>query len=107
MTSRLECASPLGNMTETQQTITTWADETFGPCTAKRAVARMIEEMAECQEGVNVTGTWRDECADVLITLYRVASIVGFDLHEAVDAKMHVNRQRLWGVRGDGTGYHL
>lgn len=47
------------------------------------------------------------EAADVLIVLYGVAGMRGFDLHAEVDRKMAVNRSRRWAPRGDGTGYHI
>lgn len=47
------------------------------------------------------------EAADVLIVLYGVAGMRGFDLHAEVDRKMAVNRARKWAARGDGTGYHV
>jgi hypothetical protein len=47
------------------------------------------------------------EAADVLIVLYGVAHMRGFDLHDAVDSKMMINRSRKWAARGDGTGYHI
>jgi hypothetical protein len=47
------------------------------------------------------------EAADVLIVLYGVAQMRGFDLHAEVDKKMSINRARRWAPRGDGTGYHV
>ncbi len=47
------------------------------------------------------------ETADVLIVLYGIAHMRGFDLHAEVDRKMAVNRARKWSARGDGTGYHV
>lgn len=47
------------------------------------------------------------EAADVLIVLYGVAGMRGFDLHAEVDQKMAINRARKWAARGDGTGYHV
>jgi hypothetical protein len=46
------------------------------------------------------------EAADVLIVLYGLAGMRGFDLHAEVDRKMKINRARTWVARGDGTGYH-
>lgn len=47
------------------------------------------------------------EAADVLIVLYGVARMRGFDLHAEVEKKMAVNRSRRWKANGDGTGYHI
>ena len=101
-------------MGETQASITQWAEETFGPCSLSRAADRMIEEMDELMVvnhlhcfSKDYATQLREECADIVITMYRLASLAGFDVHAAVDAKMEVNRRRLWGVKGDGTGYHI
>lgn len=47
------------------------------------------------------------EAADVLIVLYGIAGMRGFDLHAEVDRKMAINRARRWKANGDGTGYHI
>jgi hypothetical protein len=47
------------------------------------------------------------ETADVFILLYRVASVCGFDVNEAVGRKMAINRARKWARKGDGTGSHI
>lgn len=47
------------------------------------------------------------EAADVLIVLYGVAHMRGFDLHAEVEKKMAINRGRRWKADGDGTGYHI
>lgn len=47
------------------------------------------------------------EAADVLIVLYGLAALKGFDLHAEVDRKMAINRARRWAANGDGTGYHI
>lgn len=39
--------------------------------------------------------------------LWRVANTLGFDVADAVDAKMRKNRERKWNKRPDGTGYHV
>ena len=44
-----------------------------------------------------------DEAADVLITLYRIAGMVGGDLHKRVDEKMAINRARKWSKNGIGS----
>ena len=98
-------------MKETQESIAVWADETFGPVSLFRAIVRVNEEMSELLTGScyqsEVPGEISGECADILITLYRVAEYAGIDLHAAVDAKMKVNRARVWKKDGSGCGYHV
>ena len=92
-------------MEETQLSITNWADKTFGFCQQERAIDRMVEEVRELQSG-SVSDV-PNECADILITLYRIADVFNFDLHAAVDHKMQINRARKWKSNGDGTGQHI
>jgi hypothetical protein len=47
------------------------------------------------------------ETADVLIVLYGLAGLRGFDLHAEVDRKMAISRSRRREACGDGTGYHI
>lgn len=95
-------------MIESQGTICNWADETFGFCSRQAAMYRMFVEVEELKD-VNKDDFEKvsNECADILITLYRVAHCYNFDLHATVDHKMQVNRDRKWKSNGDGTGQHI
>jgi NTP pyrophosphatase (non-canonical NTP hydrolase) len=96
---------------ETQATISQWADETFGTAGSNaRAAARANEEMAELLANLTSDDNHSkagDEIADVFIVLYRVATNLGVDVHEEIDAKMKTNRSRLWALDGTGHGYHV
>lgn len=104
---------------ETQKTITDWADETFGMVTDFRApILRSIEEMEEFIDFGNRLRECEiqtksdieylaNEAADVVITLYRLASVYGYDLHSMIDTKMMINRARRWRSDGTGHGYHI
>lgn len=64
-------------MMETQASISTWAEQTFGPVSSNLRIAvRAAEEMAELLRAIS-TGQSRDqiveEAADVAIVLYRLA----------------------------------
>lgn len=94
---------------ETQSTIAKWGEETFGPVSdpvalAKRAGIEM-DELIEVLEKGDVEEA-ACETADVLILLNRLGTTLGFELADAVDAKMKVNRARQWIPAGDGTGRH-
>jgi NTP pyrophosphatase (non-canonical NTP hydrolase) len=98
------------NPHETQSTIALWGEETFGPvrdpvALAKRASIEM-DELIEALEKGDTEEAAR-ETADVLILLNRLSATLGFDLADAVDAKMKVNRARQWVPAGDGTGRHV
>jgi len=94
---------------ETQSTIALWGEETFGPVSDPVALARRagveLDELIVALEKGDTEEAAR-ETADVLILLNRLSATLGFDLLEAVDAKMKVNRARRWVPAGDGTGRH-
>lgn len=102
---------------ENQATVAEWADATFGPTTPWRAFERMQKEYWELRDKVYAIGAnegdafsledARAECADVLITLYRVAEALGCDLAVEVDRKMEINRKRKWVVDANGHGQHV
>jgi NTP pyrophosphatase (non-canonical NTP hydrolase) len=98
-------------MTETQDSITEWARETFGPAHFEQLVARLNEEVAELiTAALSEKTSWSDvaaECADVYIMLAQVASYCYRDLGAAVDLKMKINRARVWATDGKGTGQHV
>ncbi len=95
---------------EDQTSVTAWGEDTFGPATGPAVlVERAMLEMEELVEAVRA-GDHAEaalETADVFILLYRVATLCGFDVNEAVDRKMQINRGRTWARKGDGTGSHI
>lgn len=116
---------------ETQQTISTWAADTFGPCTLERAALRAVEEMVEFIEILQLQGLeflsmakvkkssilhdfepyqkpqLMKEAADIVVCLYRVADLLGQNLHKEIDRVMQINRGRQWVRDGKGCGYHV
>lgn len=97
-------------MTETQATISQWAEETFGPVSSNaRVAARANEEMAELLRALTVDDASPEvgpEIADVFIVLYRLADRMGFDAQKEVDRKMLTNHKRQWFRDGSGHRYH-
>ena len=95
---------------ENQASINSWITETFGEAGSNFSVAaRANEEMAELLMGLAVDDNHPkavEECADIVIILYRLAERRGVDLMSAVDRKMSFNRQRTWKV-ANGHGYHV
>lgn len=75
-------------MIETQATIQAWADETFGHSTDALCLAvRANTEMAELLRALAAPDSpeaCAEECADVMIVLYRVANVGRHDLHQAI-----------------------
>lgn len=103
-------------MSETQYTVTDWQFETFGPTNLGLAFERLQKEYWELRDVVHAHGQGPDEnrrlkcaeeCADVLITLYRVAEMLRCDLVYEVDRKMAINRKRKWAVDEKGHGQHV
>ncbi len=95
---------------ETQQTMSDWAEATFGPVQDPKALwNRALLEMQELGEAVDHQDLSEigKEAADVMILLYRLASQFDLDLDAELDAKMAINRSRTWSSKGDGTGSHI
>ena len=95
---------------ESQRSISEWASVTFGNPVSARAASRAIEEMEEFVRAYEKDfgeEELLEEAADIVICLYVFASSAGFDLHDAIDRKMRINRRRKWRKNGDGTGYHI
>lgn len=96
---------------ETQFSISTWCQKTFGPAGSNaRTAARANEEMAEllrCLTANDANPKAGEEMADVAIALYRLADRMGFDLEDEIDRKMAINRGRNWKLDGTGHGYHI
>ncbi len=95
---------------ETQKSIASWAEETFGPVAHHSVlVDRAIAEMAELSDAVrkNNPDDIGKEAADVAILLHRILELNGLDLHTEIELKMIENRTRKWNVKGDGTGNHI
>jgi hypothetical protein len=99
---------------ETQQNrVVDWADTTFGPTTIDSAYTRFFLEVVELQD--HIFGPTRnpqrilEECADCLITLYRVAALANprTSLLAAAEVKLGINKARKWDVNADGTGQHI
>lgn len=96
-------------MKETQESISQWAETTFGPCSALSAATRANKEMSELLHKFaygSDLATKLDEVADVAICLYRVASMLGGNLSRAIDDKMTINRAREWTMTPGGHGQH-
>lgn len=96
---------------ETQQSISAWAEATFGPATSNMScAARANVEMAELVTALaadDKNPKARIECADIVIVLYRLCECNGWDLHAAIDEKMATNRNRKWTSDGNGHGQHV
>jgi NTP pyrophosphatase (non-canonical NTP hydrolase) len=96
---------------ETQKSISEWAIKTFGqPITTDIIFDRFMSEITELSERFSDCRDpeyLKDECADCLIILYQFCQESGFDLHDAVDQKMTINRNRKWKTKGDGVGQHI
>lgn len=106
------CPVPVGGECghETQATVSEWAESTFGPSGSNiRVAARANEEMAELLRHLSATDTSplaAEEVADVVIVLYRLATLLNVNLVEMIDKKMAINRTREWKIEG-GHGYHV
>lgn len=107
-------------MMETQQSITAWAEGTFGPSHPAVIAARMNKEVAELVSGLaaharlevsdiepTALDAIREECADVGVMLLQVCEKLGVDLQTAINYKMAVNRSRVWAKSATGDFQHV
>lgn len=98
-------------MSESEQSVASWADETFGPATSNmRIAARANEEMAELLRALSVDDgnpKAAEEIADVVIILTRLARNLGTSIKLEIDHKMSINRRRRWEKDNTGHGYHI
>lgn len=105
---------------ETQESITRWADDTFGVKHPAEVAARMNVEVAELVAGLATVAAvpvedmdpelvqeLQKECADVFIMLAQVAEKLDVDLQTVVDYKMGVNRRRNWTRSPSGKMQHV
>ncbi|WP_417450752.1 nucleotide pyrophosphohydrolase [Kordiimonas sp.] len=97
-------------MTETQKSIATWAEDTFGPAQEHSVLVRRamveLEELLEATDAGDPCEIGK-ETADIAILLYRLMELNGLSLAEEVDKKMAENRSRRWLAKGDGTGKYI
>lgn len=98
-------------MTETQATISSWADAAFGvPKSNLRIAVRMQAELSELLDKLAVNDTdpaAAEEVADIFIVAARLMERLGVDLQAEVQRKMAINRTRRWRLDGSGCGQHL
>lgn len=108
--TRVERPTTVYDYDESQASISSWADRTFGPAGTNMSVARrahqemkeLLGELAADDGNQKAAG----EMADVVCILFRLADRMGFDLLDEVDKKMRINRAREWNLDGKGQGYH-
>jgi hypothetical protein len=99
-------------MTETQESICAWANETFGrPVNNYSIVDRAHDEMCELLTSLEDNGDAcpqaPEEAADVIIVLMRLFERFGTTWQAEVDKKMAINRARRWTLTGNGHGQHV
>lgn len=97
-------------MKENFETISQWADETFGPSTTNLRIAtRANKEMGELLTALSINDSDQkavEECADIHIVLCRIVRNLGGNFDEAIERKMQINREREWELDGSGHGQH-
>lgn len=96
---------------ETPQSVAVWCEETFGPCISHASLAaRANREMGELLQALAADDRHpkaAEECADVIICLWRLMVLAGADPQTEIDRKMAVNRARQWVLDGNGHGQHV
>lgn len=101
------CAIASIQAAETVESVTVWANQTFGFASIKAQIERAAKEFRELGELLDADHTEpqiAEEAADVCICLYRV---IGTLDPEAINKKMAINRARKWNVDGNGCAQHV
>ncbi len=95
---------------ETSESISQWAEKTFGPVGNNMQIAiRANLEMAELLKELaldDMSEKAVEEVADIVIVLSRLVERKGHNLQTVINEKMTVNRARQWRLDGNGQGYH-
>lgn len=88
-----------------------WQQKTFPDASFAGAFYKLQDEVSELTELVERRGyiseQLSEELADIFIVLVQVAGLAGVNLYHAVENKMHINSNRKWNIRADGTGQHV
>jgi len=96
---------------EDQESISAWADQTFGPASSNaRVAAKANEEMAELLRALIADDNHAkavEKVANVVIVLCRLMTRMGRNLGEELVRKMAINRTRQRNLTADGHGYHV
>lgn len=107
-----------------QQRIHEWAEIEFGSATHVFPLfKRVTDEVDELKLELDLAGHGlmvnqvknmpqfkvriAKECADIVITLFRLCGSLGIDLMTAIDDKQTINEGRRRERNGDGTGKHI
>ena len=91
---------------EDQESISAWADQTFGRASSNaRVAARANKGMAKLLRALIAKAA--EKVANVVIVLCRLMTRMGRDLGEELARKMAINRTRQRNLTADGHGYHV
>ena len=95
------------SLSQLQSQIYQWQIETFGGQAPKHFSRKLGAEVFEMLEAVDGGGDTAPEIADCFIVLFGLASSLGVNAEEAIEAKMAINRKRKWKKEKDGTFQHI
>lgn len=82
-----------------------WAAETFPDARLIHHRMKVAEEHTEFQKALGSVDEL-EEAADIVIALAAWAYAAGWNLEQAVEWKLGVNRERTWVRQKDGTYRH-
>jgi NTP pyrophosphatase (non-canonical NTP hydrolase) len=95
---------------EDQESISAWADQTFGPASSDARRHRANEEMAELSHALIADDNHAkaaEKVANVVIVICRLMTRMGRNLGEEVARKIAINRTRQQNLTADSHGYHV
>jgi NTP pyrophosphatase (non-canonical NTP hydrolase) len=93
------------NVHELQTEIADWADRIIPQRTPLSVICKLLEELSELIASDKMSDP--SEVADIAILVLDLCHLQQIDLVAAVQAKMVINRARVWHVSDNGRAQHI
>ena len=95
-------------MRNLQHSINDWQDEVFPNRTLQGQLEKLEQEIAELYFAIEEKDepSIQKEIADCMIVLMGIAGIEDIDLQSVVEAKMKINKLRMWEENHPGVHQH-
>ena len=93
-------------LTEFQNEIGAWGDVTFPQSNIDTVAEHLAEEVVEFFDDYRAGNeSQEEELADMFLLMLHFAHKSGFDLAEAAERKMAINRARTWNTEPEPEGH--
>lgn len=93
-------------LTELQHEIGAWGDATFPQSNIDTVAEHLAEEVVEFFDDYRSgLDSQEEELADMFLLMLHFAHKSGFDMAEAAERKMAINRARKWNIKAEPAGH--